>query len=126
MKRSGALRNSVKAVVVTAVTVGLLSSQAAYADSSRNLSWNGYLRASGSFTSDGEVFRIKDQRADGMSVAIVYFGPTQDGVCENFGGAGTTKTCDLNFPENESIYYRVLLKDDGKLIAQSSNVYDRT
>ncbi|RKS77449.1 hypothetical protein CLV35_1135 [Motilibacter peucedani] len=65
-------------------------------------------RAHASFTSYDEIFKVSDDEGDGAS-AIVYWNYTGGAThtCTNSKGAGTTKTCDLDLPENRTIHWQL-------------------
>lgn len=93
------------AVVCAAAMLSLPG--AAMADTSATLSYDGHTRASATFTSLGEVFKVTDRYADGHAAEVTYSTSYQSGWCRNTGGAGTTKTCDLSLPEDIRITWNL-------------------
>lgn len=83
------------------------TSAALLSDSSSSVNSGGYVRASGSFQDDGEVFRVTDKRSDGYAAFISYTAEGHSSACINSGGAGTTRACDLSFAEGATVTWQV-------------------
>ena len=77
------------------------------ADTTSTVNSGGHVRASGSFTADGEIFKVTDKYSDGYAAFITYSAEGNSSACINSGGAGTSRTCNLSFAEGATVTWRV-------------------
>ena len=106
-RRPGILAAACVALVFAWPTAATAETTALLSDSSSTVNSGGHVRASGSFTADGEIFRVTDKYADGYSAFIMWTAEGHSSACINSGGAGTTRTCDLSFAEGATVTWRV-------------------
>lgn len=106
-RQSMALSGLCAALVLAVPTSATAGTIVASTDNTSTVNAGGHVRASGSFSPDGEVFRVTDKYSDGFAVFITYVAEGNSSVCINTGGTGTMRTCDLSFAEGARVSWRV-------------------
>ena len=63
--------------------------------------------AHATFTSYGDKFTVWDDESDGRAAIAFWQVGSRTGQCVNSNGAGTSKTCNYDFPENTTIVWNL-------------------
>ncbi|MFG2539723.1 hypothetical protein ACGFU4_31250 [Streptomyces sp. NPDC048511] len=64
-----------------------------------------HLGGTACFQSNGDIFSIKDEYADGYHTEVWWEAGTERSICRNLGGAGTTVTCKHDLPEGGKVRF---------------------